>query len=109
LHNTGGVRYGIKTTNFVEVYNTVLRGARCYPLVRIIKFFLYRTMKYFYERANAAHTAMADNQKLYSTTMTTYLNIKQKKVLSHRAEHEPIHRASGSKTRWKYLVKCKAK
>jgi hypothetical protein len=109
LHNTGGVQYGIKTTNFAEVYNTVLRGARCYPLVRIIEFFLYRTMKYFYERANAAHAAMVDNQKLYSTAMTTYLNIKQKKVLSHRAEHKPIHRASGSKTRWKYLVKCKAK
>jgi hypothetical protein len=61
LHDTGGVRYGIKTTNFVEVYNAVLRGARCYPLVGIIEFFMYRTMKYFYERANAAHTDMADS------------------------------------------------
>jgi hypothetical protein len=41
--------------------------------------------------------------------MTMYLDIKQKKALSHRAEHEPIHRASGSKTRWKYLAECKAK
>jgi hypothetical protein len=26
LHDTGGVRYGIKTINFVEVYSAVLRG-----------------------------------------------------------------------------------
>jgi hypothetical protein len=109
LHNTRGVRFGIKTTNFAEVYNTVLRGASCYPLVGIIEFFLYRTMKYFYERANKAHTTMADSQKLYSTAMTEYLDIKLKKALSHRAEPEPIHRASASDTRWKYLVECKAK
>jgi hypothetical protein len=29
LHDTGGVRFGIKTTNFAEVYNAVLHGARC--------------------------------------------------------------------------------
>jgi hypothetical protein len=66
-------------------------------------------MKYFYERANTAHAAMADCQKLYSTTMHEYLDIRQKKAPSHRAEHEPIHCASGSETRWKYLVECKSK
>jgi hypothetical protein len=35
------------TTNFAEVYNIVLRGARAQPLVGIIEFFLYRTMKNF--------------------------------------------------------------
>jgi hypothetical protein len=109
LHDTRGVRFGIKMTNFAEVYNTVLRGVRCYPLVGIIEFFLYCTMKYFYEYANKAHTAMADSQKLYSTTMTEYMDKKQKKALSHRAELEPIHCASASDTRWKYLVECKAK
>jgi hypothetical protein len=61
LHDTGGVRYRIKTTNFAEVYNAVLRGARCYPLVHIIEFFLYHAMKYFYERANATHASMGDS------------------------------------------------
>jgi hypothetical protein len=42
----GGVRHGIMTTNFVEVYNVILRGSRAQPLVGIIEF-LYRTMKYF--------------------------------------------------------------
>jgi hypothetical protein len=60
------------TTNFVEVYNVVLRGARAQPLVGIIEFFLYRTMKYFLDCANAAHAAMQDPQKVYSTWMTEY-------------------------------------
>jgi hypothetical protein len=109
LHDIGGVRFGIKNTNFVEVYNAVLRGARCYPLVGIIEFFPCHKMKYFYECANKAHTVMVDTQKLYSTTMTVYLDTKQKKALSHRAELEPIHRASASDTRWKYPVECKTK
>jgi hypothetical protein len=52
------------TTNFVEVYNVVLRGARAQSLVGIIEFFLYRTIKYFLDRANAAHAAMQDPQKV---------------------------------------------
>jgi hypothetical protein len=31
-------------------------------------------MKYFLDRANAAHAAMQDPQKVYSTWMTEYLN-----------------------------------
>jgi hypothetical protein len=108
LHYTRGVMFGIKITNFAEVYNAVLHGARCYPLVGITELFLYHTMKYFYECANKPHTTRADTQKLYSTT-TEYLDTKQNKALSHRAEPEPIHRASASDTRWKYLVKCKYK
>jgi hypothetical protein len=61
------VRHGIITTNFAEVYNVVLHGARAQPLVGIIEFFLYRTMKYFLDRANAAHASTHDPQKVYST------------------------------------------
>jgi hypothetical protein len=83
------------TTNSAEVYNAVLRGARAQPLVGIIEFFLYRTMKYFLERVNAAHAAMQDHQKVYSTWMTEYLNKKQKVALCHRAYPEPLRRESG--------------
>jgi hypothetical protein len=76
LFDKGGVRHGIMTTNFAEVYNAVLHGAKPQSLVGIIEFFLYRTMKYFLERANAAHAAMLDPQKVYSTWMTEYLNKK---------------------------------
>jgi hypothetical protein len=60
LFDKGGVWHGIMTTNFAEVYNVVLRGARAQPLVGIVEFFLYRIMKYFLDRANAAHAAMQD-------------------------------------------------
>jgi hypothetical protein len=57
LFDKGGMRHGIMTTNFAEVYNAILRDARAQPLFGIIEFFLYRTMKYFLERANAASNA----------------------------------------------------
>jgi hypothetical protein len=60
LFDKGGVGHVIMTTSFVEVYNTILRGARAQPLVVIIEFFLYRTMKYFIDHANAAHVVMQD-------------------------------------------------
>jgi hypothetical protein len=47
LFDKGGVRHRIMTINFAKVYNAVLRGARAQPLVGIIEYFLYRTMKYF--------------------------------------------------------------
>jgi hypothetical protein len=74
------VRYGIKTTNFAEVYSAVLHGARALPLVGIIDFFLYRTMKYFLERSNAAHTAMENIQLVYLTKMIEYLDKAQKRL-----------------------------
>jgi hypothetical protein len=58
LFDKGGVSHVIMTTNFVEVYNAILRGARALPLVGIFEFFLYCTMKYFLDRATAAHAAM---------------------------------------------------
>jgi hypothetical protein len=87
LFDKGGVRYGIMTTNFVEVYNVVLRGARALPLVGIIEFFLYRIMKYFLERATAAHAAMQDCQKVYSTWMTKYLTKNRRLLLLTELTH----------------------
>jgi hypothetical protein len=69
-----------------------LRGARVLPLVGIIEFFLYRTMKYFLEHATAAHAAMQDCQKVYSTWMTEYLTTKEKAALAHRAYPQPLRR-----------------
>jgi hypothetical protein len=109
LFDKGGVRRGIMTTNFVEVYNAVLRGARAQPLVGIIDFFLYRTMKYFLDRANASHAAMQNPQKVYSTWTTEYLNKKQKVALCHRAYPEPLRRDPGDEVQWKYQISCQSK
>jgi hypothetical protein len=97
------------TTNIAEVYNAVLRGARAQPLVCIIEFFLYRTMKYFLDHANLAHAAMQDPQKVYSTWMTEYLNKKQKAALYHKAYPQPLHRDPGDEVQWKYQISCQSK
>jgi hypothetical protein len=109
LFDKGGVRHGIMTTSFAEVYNAVLRGARAQPIVGIIEFFLYHTMKYFLDRANAAHAAMQDPQKVYSTRMTEYLNKKQKAALAHRAYPQPLRRDIGEEVQWKYQISCQSK
>jgi hypothetical protein len=109
LFDKGGVRHGIMTTNFAEVYNAVLCGARAQHLVGIIELFLYHTMKYFLERANAAHAAMQDPQKVYSTWMTEYLNKKQKAALCRRAYPEPLRREPGDEVQWKHQISCQSK
>jgi hypothetical protein len=97
------------TTNFAEVYNAVLCGARAQPLVGIIEFFLYRTMKYFLDRANATHEAMQDPQKMYSTWMTEYLNKKQKAALAHRDYPQPLCRDPSEEVQWEYQISCQSK
>jgi hypothetical protein len=109
LFDKGWVRYGIKGTYFTKVYNTDLHGARALPLVGIIEFFLYRTMKYFLERANAAHTAMENIQMVYSTKMTEFLKKLHKNALLHRAERVPLKCALSAEVQWKFEVQCKAK
>jgi hypothetical protein len=109
LFDKEGVRHGIMTINFVEVYIVVLRGARAQPLVGIIEFFLYRTMKYFLDRATTAHAAMQDCQKVYSTWMTEYLNKKQKATLAHRTYPQSLHRDPGEEVQWKYQISCRSK
>jgi hypothetical protein len=103
------VRHGIMTTNFAEVYNAVLRGAKAQPLVGIIEFFLYRTMKYFLDRANAAHAAMQDPQKVYSTWMTEYFKKQHKAALCHRAYPQPLRRDPDDEVQWKYQISCQSK
>jgi hypothetical protein len=109
LFDKRGVRHGIKTNNFVEVYNTVLHGAKALPLVGIIEFFLYRQIKYFLDCANVAHTTMENIQMVYSTKITEYLDKAQKKALLHRAKQVPLERAPCDEVQWKFEVQCKAK
>jgi hypothetical protein len=104
LFDKGGVRHGIMTTNFTEVYNAVLRGARALPLVGIIEFFLYRTMKYFLDCGTTAHAAMQYCQKVYSTWMTEYLT-----KIAHRAYPQPLRRDPGAEVQWKYQISCQSK
>jgi hypothetical protein len=74
LFDEGGARHGIKTTNFVESYNCVLRGARPLPLVGIIEFFVYRTILYFHTKSQIVDAVMRNTQMRYCTNTTEYPN-----------------------------------
>jgi hypothetical protein len=52
-------------------------------------------MKYFLDCANAAHAAMQDPEKVYSTWMIKYLNKKQKVAPAHRAYPQPLRHDRG--------------
>jgi hypothetical protein len=79
MFDEGGARHRIKTSNFVEVYNCVLRGARPLPLVGIIEFFMYRTMLYFHKKSKIADEVLRNTQMRYCTRMTEYLTKAQDK------------------------------
>ena len=61
----------------------MLHGVRALPLVGIIEFFLYRTIKYFMDRFALADEVMRNNQKTYGQKMTEYMDEAQKKALLH--------------------------
>jgi hypothetical protein len=84
LFDKGGARHEIKTTNFAESYNCVLRVSRPLPLFGIIEFFMYRTMLYFHTRRHKADEVMRNTQMRYCTNMTEYLNKARDKALKHK-------------------------
>ena len=83
LYDTNRARYGIMTTNLAKVYNWVLRGFRCLPLVAIVEGIVHNTCKYFIERYAKAADAMADNRLVYSAKCTAYMNDKIRKAAFH--------------------------
>ena len=87
----------------------MLRGARALPLVGIIELFMFRTMRYFCARSEAAHTTMLNSNLIYCTNMTEYLETAQKKALLHRATSEPLQQYGNNVIRWRYGVECRAK
>ena len=109
MFDEGGARHEIKTINFAEVYNCMLRGARALPLVGIIEFFLYRTMQYFVDRSKVVHEAMLNRHLVYCNKMTEYLEKAQRKALLHRATAEPLQLFGNDVFRFRFGVECKAK
>nr|CAD41115.2 OSJNBb0070J16.11 [Oryza sativa Japonica Group]CAE02346.1 OSJNBb0072M01.7 [Oryza sativa Japonica Group] len=84
-YDTGGVRYGIMTTNLAEVYNWVMRGVRGLPLVGIVEFILHGTCRYFRDRFQAVLPSMPNNSILFGAFMQKKLEELRKKAMKHRA------------------------
>ena len=63
MYDSGGARYGVMTTNLVEVYNWVMRGMRSLPLVGIVEGILQGACKYFIDRYAAVKIVMEDTHR----------------------------------------------
>jgi hypothetical protein len=109
MFDEGRARHRIKTINFDESYNYVIRGSRPLPLVGIIEFFMYRTMLYFHTRREKADEVMRNTQMRYCTNMTEYLNKAQDKALTHKVTVQPLHQSDENEITWSYEVECKGK
>lgn len=60
LAHDGGKRFGLMTTNFSEVFNSVLKGARNLPITACVQMTFYRVNDYFVLRRRAAAAALSD-------------------------------------------------
>ncbi|WVZ83382.1 hypothetical protein U9M48_030540 [Paspalum notatum var. saurae] len=87
LHDEGGARYGIMTTNLAEVYNWVLRASRSMPLVGIVEFYIYRTTQYFRERYPKAEKVFKDHRLIYGQKFFEYMDKANKKAAGHRVRN----------------------
>lgn len=67
------------TTNLTEVYNWVMRGARCLHLVDIVEAITCGTTNYFVDRNNNVSLIMANDRVLYSAMITKYIGEMSKK------------------------------
>ena len=80
LHDTHGARYGIMTSNLVEVYNWVLRGSRGLPLVAIVESALHGTTLWFQERYTRASLHIQNNPTTpYCALTMAYMAEKSRK------------------------------
>ncbi|WVZ62019.1 hypothetical protein U9M48_011814 [Paspalum notatum var. saurae] len=97
LHDKGGARYGIMTTNLAEVYNWVLCGSRSMPLVVIVEFYIYRTTQYFRERYPKAEKVFKDHRLIYGQKFFEYMDKANKKAAGHRVRNMGVaeHRFEG--------------
>ena len=63
LSHDGGRRYGIMTTNMLEVFNSVLKGARSLPLTALVQLTFSRLNSYFVARREQGADRLASDEQ----------------------------------------------
>ena len=59
LSHNGGRRYGLITTNILEVFNSVLKGARSLPVTALVQLTFFRLNSYFVARREVGANILA--------------------------------------------------
>uniref|UniRef100_A0A251SCT1 Uncharacterized protein n=1 Tax=Helianthus annuus TaxID=4232 RepID=A0A251SCT1_HELAN len=60
LAHDSGKRYGLLTTNLLEIFNSVLKGGRCLPITSCVQLTFYRLVHYFDVRRPMGSNAQAN-------------------------------------------------
>jgi MULE transposase domain/Domain of unknown function (DUF1979)/MuDR family transposase len=100
LYDTHGSRYGIKTTNIAECYNSVIRPVRFLPLVGIVEFIIFGTATYFRERYSDFSLHFSNPSVLYGPKVSKHLSKKIEKAQGHNVK------AMGTREH-RFEVQCK--
>lgn len=82
LCHDGGRRFGMMTTNFSEVFNSVLKGARNVPITAYVQMTFYRVNDYFVLRRKAA-LALSEDGGSYPPQISARLVAYGVKANSH--------------------------
>lgn len=64
IHHDGGFRFGVKTTNMSEVFNGVLKGARCLPITALVQMTFFRVNSYFATRRSWSKRRLEEGHEL---------------------------------------------
>ncbi|XP_027082558.1 uncharacterized protein [Coffea arabica] len=93
LAHDGGKSYGIMTTNLLEVFNSVLKGARSLPITALVQLSFYRVNSYFAIRRQFAVQRSVSNQ-----SFTPFVDGKISSYGIKAGGHEVVlfNRATGS-------------
>ncbi|GMP43277.1 hypothetical protein CsSME_00012701 [Camellia sinensis var. sinensis] len=82
LCHDGGCHWGILTTNHIEGFNGVLKGACSVPITASAEITCCRLVKYFDEGRTVAENA-SNRGHLYMTNVQRWINKHQAKVNVH--------------------------
>ena len=63
LSHDGGRRYGIMTTKILEVFNSVLKGARSLPVTALVQLTIFHLNSYFVERRELGANRLASDEQ----------------------------------------------
>ncbi|XP_034689192.1 uncharacterized protein LOC117917075 [Vitis riparia] len=82
LSHDGGRRYGIMTTNMSEMFNSVLKGARSFPITAFVQLTFYRVNSYFVVRREHGVSRLASGEQ-YTPYVDAKINANVVKAGSH--------------------------
>ena len=74
----GGRRFGAMTTNILECFNGVLKGAQGLPIVALVEFTWNKLVQYFHDRHKEYHYELSEGKKWSEYALSTWDGNKRK-------------------------------